>query len=71
MTIVHYTLLKTQFCYCLRIHSLGVEYELPMFPSTLMLVVRVRVSVDANLISLFVASASQTSLSGEVEFLES
>jgi hypothetical protein len=32
----------------LRIDSLGVEFELPMFPSTLMLEVRVRVSVDAS-----------------------
>jgi hypothetical protein len=30
-----------------RIDSLGVEFELPMFPSTFMLEVRVRVSVDA------------------------
>jgi hypothetical protein len=40
--IINFLLLSS-----IRVYSLGVEFELPMFPSTLMLVVRVRVSVDA------------------------
>jgi hypothetical protein len=42
-----------------------------MFPSTLMLVVRVRVSVDANLTSFFVASAYLESIVMHPEFLKS
>lgn len=53
-----YIIIKFSSYHSSRIHSLGVEYELPMFPSTLMLVVRVRVSVDAKLILFFVASVS-------------